>query len=624
MTASPASPPARAESHPPSVLVVDDEKALQRQLLYVLEDAGCRVATAGSGSEAAKILESERFEVALMDIRLPDVDGIQLLELARARQPDISVLVMTGQGSLETSIKAMFLGAVGYLLKPVDPSALVGQVVEAAEKARAKRQHREQLEHVLEELERHRAVASCLESGLVTLGADGRVTAVAPEALALLGLAADRAVGLGVWQLARGGAPEAAATAAPVGESEARAARSAAAPERAALVTPSSTGALAQDKNLVNQLLVTSRLAAIGNLAAGVAHEINNPLQVIQGWSEKLRSEGADALRRELAVDRIQKSVTRCVTIIKNVAKAAAPKEVLARPIRLPSVAGGVVDLMRHELPSRNIRLTVNYPENLPPVLADEDEMHQIFLNLMLNARDAMPEGGEISIVMEPAGSHVQVKVSDTGTGIPGEVVGKIFDPFFTTKGPDRGTGLGLYVTYSLVSKYRGQIKVDSTPGRGTTMTLLFPACQAAGEERGVETGAPDQPVQALDILLVDDEEPIIELLGAWLQDKGHTLTAVSSGEAAVELAERESFDLIIMDLKMPGMGGWNALQNIRQKLPAVPVIILTGSLEPGVPESEDPESRVILIKKPVRLAHLDSTIAHISRPVGGLILSHR
>ncbi|MFB0547209.1 MAG: ATP-binding protein, partial [Anaerolineae bacterium] len=234
------------------------------------------------------------------------------------------------------------------------------------------------------------------------------------------------------------------------------------------------------------QLLQAEKLAAIGQLAAGVAHEINNPIGVILGFaqviSKKLTED--DPLSNPLAT--VEKEALRCKSIVQNLLDFARRSEPALRPINVNTVLEATCALVEHKFSSQNVEIIKGYDPNLPEIMADENQLQQVFVNIILNAFQAMPGGGELRITTRRMGSEVQILFSDTGVGISPENLKRIFDPFFTTKEVGQGTGLGLSVSYGIIEQHNGTIEVESRVGVGSTFTIKLPL---PGEGRGSPQG---------------------------------------------------------------------------------------------------------------------------------------
>jgi two-component system NtrC family sensor kinase len=231
-----------------------------------------------------------------------------------------------------------------------------------------------------------------------------------------------------------------------------------------------------QLRSMQGHLIQTEKLAAIGKLAAGVAHEINNPLTGILTNSSLLLSDlpAGDPRREDLQI--IVDETLRCRKIVKGLLDFARQTKPLKQAVDLNGVVEDVLNLVRNQASFRNITIETELDRKLPPVMADRDQMRQVVLNTVLNAAEAMPNGGEIQVAsrVDCPTNSVELSIRDTGPGIPDEIKGKLFEPFFTTK--KSGTGLGLAIAYGIMERHKGTITVDSAPGRGTTIIVRVPA----------------------------------------------------------------------------------------------------------------------------------------------------
>jgi len=236
----------------------------------------------------------------------------------------------------------------------------------------------------------------------------------------------------------------------------------------------------------------------------------------------------------------------------------------------------------------------------LPPVAGSASELREVFVNLVNNAIDALPQGGEINLRTFMNNGHVVGIVRDNGVGIPKDIQGKIFDPFFTTKGV-QSTGLGMSASYGIVARHHGTITVESVEGKGTTFTVKIPQHEATVQENKEVEILPEQKRKAT-ILVVEDEEDVRELLKDILTDGGHVVEFTPDGEKAIELFQQKKFDLVFTDLGMPGMSGWQVAENIKKIRQETPVALITG-WEVKQKERELKESGVdLVVKKPFRV----------------------
>ena len=349
---------------------------------------------------------------------------------------------------------------------------------------------------------------------------------------------------------------------------------------------------ITEQKKIEEQFLRAQRLESIGTLASGVAHDLNNVLVPILMAAPLLRGD-MSAEERENLLAIVESSAERGANIVKQVltfARGADGDRVLLQPIYLVQEIAKIAG----ETFPKSIAVRTHYPEDLWTLLANPTQVHQILLNLCINARDAMPSGGTLTLALEnfevddhyasmtpgaKAGPHVLLTVSDTGIGISPETISKIFDPFFTTKELGQGTGLGLSTTIGIVKGHGGFMEVDSEVGRGTNFKVLLPANRSELAAAQTTEAAPLPPANGELLLIVDDENSILQVAKVILEDHGYrVLTAADATEALAIFAPRmKEIDLVLTDLAMPVMDGVALIRTLQKMKPDVRVIASTG-----------------------------------------------
>ena len=329
------------------------------------------------------------------------------------------------------------------------------------------------------------------------------------------------------------------------------------------------------------QMHQSERLTALGQMAGGIAHDFNNLLQAILGYAQLMaRSPGnADVVRRGLDV--IEKAANGGAETVRRIQKFARlrPDEPFVT-MDLNQVVRDSLAITRPRWEEKKVKGGVPLQLELelgpvPVVMGRPAELNEVITNLVLNAIDAMPKGGTLRIRTRLGDHrHAVITVADTGMGMSEEVRKKVFDPFFTTKG-EEGTGLGLSVSHSIVERHGGDLKVDSRTGEGTTFTITLPIGMnpsgeaAPGGEPGIERKGR--------ILLVDNDPQVLSILGEMLKDAGHHVLPVPSGPEALRVFVPSGFDLVITNVGMPEMSGWDVAEQLRARDPNVPVIFITG-----------------------------------------------
>ena len=328
---------------------------------------------------------------------------------------------------------------------------------------------------------------------------------------------------------------------------------------------------------LEEQLQISEKMASIGLLAAGVAHEVNTPLTGISSFTQMLL-EGADpadpktvAAREDRAAD-VPRREDRQRPAEPLAARYASQRADRRRSQRRHHATSSRCSSTSSR--SAASRCGASSRRRRSPVLGIEHQLQQVFLNLFLNARDAMPSGGWLSVATRVEGDRVIAEVADTGSGIPSEQLARIYDPFFTTKAIGRGTGLGLSITYGIVREHDGTIHCDSAVGQGTRFTLALPMAPAAAR------AAPGELIMATSrhgtILVVDDEEIMREILETLLTREGYDVRVASSGAEGLEMARALPFDAAIVDIMMPGLDGIATLDELKRIDEDLNVIIIT------------------------------------------------
>jgi two-component system NtrC family sensor kinase len=332
------------------------------------------------------------------------------------------------------------------------------------------------------------------------------------------------------------------------------------------------------------QLLQSEKIATMGALLAGVAHELNNPLAVVMGQTHLLR-DGATGISVPARAEKISAAASRCVRIVRNFLALARKRPPERTTVVLEQVIGETIELLAYEFKTENVQVATNLATDLPPLAADAHQLQQVFVNLLTNARHAMRKTSgpkRISIIsrFDRDRARIQVEVTDTGPGIPPEIQGKVFEPFFTTKPAGEGTGLGLSLCRNLIEQHGGALTLKSAPSGGATFLIELPPTTDLSVAV-IMSDAEMGPIPPKTILLVDDEEEIANILAEMLQRDGHTIDIASNGAAAIEKLARRSYDLILSDTKMPVMDGLALHQEIERRFPSLRgrIIFVTGDV---------------------------------------------
>ena len=583
-----------------TILVVDDDEGMRYSLARDLKRAGYRAVEAADGAQALAQI-AQHPDLVVLDVRLPDISGIEVCRRLRARADTahIPVLHISAEKiSAEDQAHGLDQGADGYLTHPVDRAVLIAWVkallrIRAAERA------------LNIEKERLAVTLNNIADAVITLDGDDTVQLMNPVAQSLTGWLECEARGKPLDAVAvlcdldtrarRERAPKPAlvgdgrAPATPpvqrfllcgrdgserIVEETATAMRN---PDMSAMGTVVVLRDVTEKQRYEEAMIKTQKLESLGVLAGGIAHDFNNLLTGILGNVSLARVAGMDTQPLLADAERACLRARALTQQLLTFAKGGAPvKKILTLPAWVRETA-------EFALRGSHAQCEFAFASDLPAVEADAGQLAQVIHNLVLNAAEAMPDGGKISVRLaaEPAtadrAASVRLSIIDGGTGIHAKHLPKIFDPYFTTK--QKGSGLGLAVVYSIIKKHGGDITVESELGRGTAFHVFLP--------RATEVSAPT-PSAALPkgrgrILLMDDEPAILKFTQRVLGELGYDTAVAADGDAALQLAHaaRDAgtpFDLAILDLTVPGgMGGRECLDRLRASDPDMRAIAASG-----------------------------------------------
>jgi GAF domain-containing protein/CheY-like chemotaxis protein len=390
---------------------------------------------------------------------------------------------------------------------------------------------------------------------------------------------------------------------------------------RSARLYEERTRAFGELADAQDQLVRTEKLRALGEMASGVAHDFNNVLASILGRAQLLLERVEDVKLRQWlqVIERAAMDGARTVRRLQDFTGIRRDQPAVA--VDLSQVIQQVLETTesswRQDSRRRGVEIEVvtDLAERLPKIAGDPAELREALTNLVLNAVDAMPSGGTLTLRTSATEGQVTVEVADTGTGIPEHIRQKIFDPFFTTKGP-KGTGLGLSMAYGILARHSGRITVESEEGRGTTFRLVFPASDQVAEAT-LPPASPAGATVPLRCLVVDDEQEVAEVVVDILTAAGHTAVMEGSGQAAVARLAAERFDLVFTDLAMPGMTGWQVARAVKDRAPEVPVVMMSGFGVEVAPEELRTNGVDLVLAKPLQIRDVLSAVATIERMRG-------
>jgi len=633
----PSPPPAPS---PVRILLIEDNPGDARLIAELLSDGATfpfELRTAGRLADGLHALAEAPVDVLLLDLTLPDAAGLKALGETVERAPGAPVLVITGQADLGFAVEAAAHGADDYLVKAQVTATGLARTIRYALERRRVRQALAASE------ERYRRFFMEDLTGDFLAAPDGRILDCNPAFAAIFGfpsveearraelpeLFPDREQRRAILsQLRRSGKAERV-------EIDGRRVDG-----KAVYVICNVIGDLDEQGRLeelhaylfddterrqaTERLRLASRMEAVGNLAGGIAHDFNNLITVITGYSELLlaRLGSDDPLRRQ--VQEIHVAGRHAAELTRQLLAFSRRQVLQPEQLDLNAIVREAGSMLR-PLIGEDVELATRLAADLGPVLADPGQIHQVIVNLAVNARDAMPEGG--LLVMEtsnvdldasyqelrdvvPPGPYVMLAVSDTGHGMDEATRARVFEPFFTTKKSGKGTGLGLSTVYGIVKQSGGFIWAYSEPGEGATFKVYLPRAEAPSTAT-----EPHEAVQAArpgseTILVVEDSDALRLLVGEMLRPRGYTVLTAATGEEALAICREPArrIDLLISDVVMPDIRGPELQKRIAALRPGLPYFFVSGyagnaapgrgSVEPGAPFLEKPFSANALAAK--------------------------
>jgi len=524
---------APAENDKWSILIIDDEQDIREVTAMALTDAGYRVETAADGESGLALCQSHTPQIVITDIRMPGMDGIQVLEAIKQHFPDTEVIVATAFGEMETAIRALQLDASDFITKPIHTEGLMV----ALERARQRYLNRQQIKGYTRQLEQglsrtsrqleetiayqQRLIESSMD-GILGCDADEKVMTFNRSMEKMVGI--DRAEAIGRLALkdffstaeytrlqtdmkanGHGGANRLM-----LYETRLLDRRQHPVPVQLSaavlMENGNSTGLVCFFRDLRRihrleqemadqaRLLHQGKMMSLGRLAASVAHEINNPLSGILNYIRLMlrafkKGPLPDDRQRQFCgyLELVEAETDRCSTIVSSLLTFSRRSPITVGPVSINAIVARSIVLAGHRLEMANVTLDNRVQNGLPEIRGDANQLQQCLLNLMFNAVDAMPEGGRLTLAsaLEEKPPTVVLSVTDTGTGIENEALEHIFEPFFTTKQEGYGVGLGLSTTYGIIERHGGSLSAASQPGKGTTFEIRLPVEDDIPESQG-------------------------------------------------------------------------------------------------------------------------------------------
>ncbi|HEX8841723.1 MAG TPA: response regulator [Sphingomicrobium sp.] len=658
------------ETERPRVLLVDDDDANLLAVESILEDLG-EVVSAKSGEEALRHLLKGEFAVILLDVYMPGMDGYETAQIIRSRDQTkgIPIVFLSAVNKeAEHLLRGYAMGAVDYVFKPVDPVVLRSKVAvfvdlfaktkEIERKARQEQalldanlqanSERLRAEQELRRAEqRQAAIIQSLPMVLYLERYDASprrpdyisgdleaITGFTHSAVmaepsiwqdrlhpddryrVLAALEARRKIGRSSieyrWQCADGSYKHFLDQAVLLRDADGKPL------EFAGTLTD-----ITEQRSLESQLVQAQKMDAIGKLTGGIAHDFNNLLAAVIGGLGLLEKRAALGEDQQKILSMTKRAAEQGSELVRRLLAFARRQKLEPHPIDLAALKDAVSDLLTHTLGGL-IKIEWQIDDGVGRAFADQAQLELALVNLIINARDAMPAGGTVSIHADdrqltaddamglPAGDYVRICVTDTGIGISPEVLEKVMEPFFTTKEIGKGSGLGLSMVYGFARQSNGAFLIQSEVGRGTTAELWLPRAPNGADRAG---GTPEEPkrrtrMRKRTILLVDDHHEVRSTTAAVLEDAGHEVIQAADGAEAIRVLEQRecSCDLLITDYAMPNLSGTQFIRKARELCPDVPALIITGYAESDA-IGDRPEGVEVLLK-PFTPGKLEAAIA--------------
>ncbi len=544
------------------ILIVDDKPANLFSLEQILKETNAEIILAGSGNDALIASLNHTFAIAILDVQMPGMDGFELAEFLRGEEKTktLPIIFISAVYSSEYHVfKGYDAGAVDFLVKPYEPRVLLSKI------------------NVFLTLDRQKKMLQASQERLARIN----------DTLELQVQERTRKLNTIIHELQI--------------EIERR-------------------------KQAEKELIQAHKMEAIGSLAGGIAHDFNNILSAVLGYTELSMDSVEEGSPLAENLMQVYTAGVRAKALVKQILNFARQTDEEPKPVLVDLVAKEVVKFLRSTIPT-----SIEIKDRIASrslVLANPIKIHQLIINLCTNAAYAMSDSGVLSISLQdvtltpeeiPAGkallpgAYLRLEVSDTGCGIPDDIIGSIFNPFFTTKGIHEGTGMGLAMVHEIVKECKGDIWVESEVGQGTVFTILLPITNKTVDSQ-ISVGQQQLPRGTEHILVVDDEDVICLVTSRILEKYGYTVTVKTNSEEALALftAQPTAFDLVITDMSMPRLSGDELTRKIISIRPDIPVIIATGYNRRMTPDRAMEIGARTLVVKPFRANTLVITVRKI------------
>lgn len=605
-------------SNLPKILIVDDDPGMCKSLKALLSNSGCVLETSNTGKGAIERINKIFFDLVLLDLFIPDMNGFQIMDFIKNQSPDTFTIVITGNSSEQSAIEAIRNGAYDYMKKPFEPEKMIKTVENVLNQRKLIKERNQITEALRESEQKMKAIlrASPVGIGLVV---NKQISWGNETIFCMLGYGNGDLLGQSVEILYRDD-DECKRVSRKLFSNISRpgtdlvetqwvrkdqttfdcmlcsCSLDPADPSKGHIVVAND---ISESKRLEAQLQRAQKMESLGALAGGVAHDLNNILSGLVSYPELLLMQMAedDPLSKPLL--KIQKSGEKATAVVQDLLTLARRGVAVTEVVNLSEIVSQYLE--GHEYESLNlfhpgVKVEADLKTALSNVIGSPTHLYKTVMNLVSNAAEAMPAGGRIVITTENryldkpvrgyedvvAGDYVVLAISDAGTGISPEDMKRIFEPFYTKKKMGRsGSGLGMAVVWGTVKDHHGYIDIQSTEGKGSIFTLYFPATRKEKREDEATLSLENYRGNGEFILIMDDVEEQRKITSGMLKELNYSVESVSSGEEAVEYLKSNKADLLVLDMIMnPGMDGLEAYKKILQLHPGQKAVITSGFSE--------------------------------------------
>ena len=608
----------------PKVLIVDDDPRMCDSLRALLSNQGYAINTCNSGKEAIECINKDAFDLVLLDMVIPDMDGLQIMDHINRQNPDTLVIVVTGHASMESAIGSLRRGAYDYIRKPFEPEELLRTVENGLDHKRLKNENEVLNGKLAFSEERYRYLVQNSPDIIYTLDEQGNFTFISHAVERLLSFKIEQLIGKpyttiiheedlkkSKWLFNERRTDDRAASGIKLRlkvcsnnaqfkhcevrhltielKSNGMYNKPATEKDKKFLGTYGVARDISDRKRLEAQLQQAQRMEALGTLAGGISHDFNNLLMGIQGRTSLMLIDKDSSHPDFEHLRGIEDYVKSAADLTRQLLGFAMGGKYEVKPTDLNEMVKETS--MMFGRAKKEIKIHQRYQKELWAVTADQGQIEQVMLNLYVNAWQSMPGGGDLYIATENVpldedfvkpfnvepGKYVKISVTDTGIGMDEATQQRIFDPFFTTREMGRGTGLGLASVYGIIKNHGGFIDVYSVKGEGATFNIHLPASEIEAKEdrklseellKGTET-----------VLLIDDEDMIIDVGSQMLETLGYEVLPARNGNEAMDIytKEKDKIDMVVLDMIMPDMSGGETYDRLKEINPDIKVLLSSG-----------------------------------------------